>query len=101
MKLRSITTKLSVSAQITPTDLDAIAPPTEMDAAIDRVVERLTSAGAVSAIGNRRVFRVGQEPLDLFGRYASFYGREQAYCHFSPALITNLERSWGAKNRRV
>jgi hypothetical protein len=66
MKLRSITTKLSVSAQITPTDLDAIAPPTEMDAAIDRVVERLTSAGAVSAIGNRRVFRVGQEPLDLF-----------------------------------
>jgi (3,5-dihydroxyphenyl)acetyl-CoA 1,2-dioxygenase len=80
---------------------DEIAPPAEMDAAIDRVVERLTSAGAVSAIGNRRVFRVGQEPFDLFRRYASVYAREQAYCHFSPALIANLERNWDAKNRRI
>ena len=72
-----------------------------MDAAIDRIVEGLTSAGAVSAIGNRRAFRVGQEPLDLFRRYASVYAREQAYCHFSPALIANLERNWDAKNRKV
>jgi (3,5-dihydroxyphenyl)acetyl-CoA 1,2-dioxygenase len=80
---------------------DEIAPPGEMDAAIDRVVEGLTSAGAVSAIGNRRAFRVGQEPLDLFRRYASVYAREQAYCCFSPALIANLERNWDAKNRRI
>ena len=52
---------------------DEIAPAAEMDAAVDRVVEGLTSAGAVSAIGNRRAFRVGQEPLDLFRRYASVY----------------------------
>ena len=45
---------------------DEIAPTAEMDAAIDRVVDGLTSAGAVSAIGNRRAFRVGQELLDLF-----------------------------------
>ena len=38
---------------------DEIAPAAEMDAAIDRVVDGLTSAGAVSAIGNRRAFRVG------------------------------------------
>jgi len=25
------------------------------------------------------------------------YAREQAYCHFSPALIENLERNWNAK----
>jgi thioesterase DpgC len=80
---------------------DEIAPVAEMDAAIDRVVEGLTSAGAVSAIGNRRAFRVGQEPLDLFRRYASVYAREQAYCHFSPALIANLERNWDARNRKV
>ena len=59
------------------------------------------SAGAVSAIGNRRAFRVGQEPLDLFRRYASVYAREQAYCHFSPALIANLERNWNAKERAL
>jgi (3,5-dihydroxyphenyl)acetyl-CoA 1,2-dioxygenase len=80
---------------------DEIAPAAEMDAAIERVVAGLTSAGAVSAIGNRRAFRVGQEPLDLFRRYASVYAREQAYCHFSPALIANLERNWDARNRKV
>ena len=73
----------------------------EMDAAVERVVDGLTSAGAISAIGNRRAFRVGQEPLDLFRRYASVYAREQAYCHFSPALIGNLERNWGARNRKI
>ena len=80
---------------------DEIVPPAEMDAAVDRVVEGLTSGGAISAIGNRRAFRVGQEPLDLFRRYASVYAREQAYCHFSPALIANLERNWDAKNRKI
>ena len=80
---------------------DEIAPAAEMDAAVERVVEGLTSAGAVSAIGNRRAIRVGQEPLDLFRRYASVYAREQAYCHFSPALIANLERNWDARNRKI
>jgi (3,5-dihydroxyphenyl)acetyl-CoA 1,2-dioxygenase len=80
---------------------DEIAPAAEMDAAVDRVVEGLTSAGAVSAIGNRRAIRVGQESLDLFRRYASVYAREQAYCHFSPALIANLEHNWDAKNRKI
>ena len=80
---------------------DEIAPAAEMDGAIDRAVAGLTSAGAVSAIGNRRAFRIGQEPLDVFRRYASVYAREQAYCHFSPALIANLERNWDAKNRKV
>jgi (3,5-dihydroxyphenyl)acetyl-CoA 1,2-dioxygenase len=27
--------------------------------------------------------------------------REQAYCHFSPALIANLERNWNAKERAL
>jgi thioesterase DpgC len=80
---------------------DETAPPAEMDAALERVVAGLTNAGAVSAIGNRRAFRVGQEPLDLFRRYCSAYAREQAYCHFSPALIANLERNWNAKNRTM
>jgi thioesterase DpgC len=64
------------------------------------VVAGLTDAGSVSAVGNRRAFRVAAEPLEAFRRYASVYAREQAYCHFSPALIANLERNWDARNRR-
>src|SRR5271165_495698 len=93
--------KLACDSAVGRLICDEIAPVAEMDAAIDRIVEGLTSAGAVSAIGNRRAFRVGQEPLDLFRRCASVYAREQAYCHFSPALIANLERNWDAHNRKI
>jgi thioesterase DpgC len=78
---------------------DEIVPGEQMDAAIDRTVAMLTDAGAVGAIGNRRAFRVAVEPLDLFRRYCAVYAREQAACHFSAALISNLERNWGAQNR--
>jgi thioesterase DpgC len=80
---------------------DEIAPPQSMDAALDRVVDGFTSSGVVSAAGNRRALRVGQEPLDMFRRYMAVYAREQAYCHFSPALIANLERNWNAHNRAI
>jgi len=66
----------------------------DMDAAIERTIETLTGSGVVSAAANRRAFRAGQEPLDLFRRYMSVYAREQAQCHFSPGLIANLERHW-------
>ena len=78
---------------------DEVAPPEGMDAAIDRVIDDLTNAGAVSAVGNRRALRIGEEPFDLFRAYASAYARDQAYCCFSPALIANLERNWNAHNR--
>jgi thioesterase DpgC len=80
---------------------DEIAQPGEMDVAIERVVEGLTSSGAVGAVANRRAFRVAAEPLDLFRRYFSAYARDQAYCHVSPALIGNLERFWNAQQRKV
>jgi thioesterase DpgC len=80
---------------------DEVVPPADMDRAIERVVERLTGSGVVSAAANRRALRIAQEPLDLFREYFAMYAREQAYCHFSPALIENLERNWNAKNRRL
>jgi thioesterase DpgC len=80
---------------------DEIAAPADMDRALDHVVERLTSAGAVSATSNRRAIRIGEEPLDLFRQYFSAYARDQAYCHYSLALIANLEREWNAHNRKV
>ncbi len=78
---------------------DEIAPTAGMEAALDTVIDGFTSSGVVSAAGNRRAIRVSQEPLDTFRRYMAVYAREQAYCHFSPALIANLERNWNAQNR--
>lgn len=80
---------------------DEVVEPDAIDRTIDHVVERLTGSGVVGAIGNRRALRLAAEPLDLFRRYAALYAREQAYCHFSPALIANLEHYWNAASRRA
>jgi thioesterase DpgC len=80
---------------------DEIAAPADMDDALRRVIVGLTDSGVVSAVANRRAFRVVQEPIEAFLSYLSVYTREQAYCHFSEALIANLERHWDAKNRKV
>jgi thioesterase DpgC len=79
---------------------DEVVAPGEIDAAIDRVVEGLCSSGAVGMAANRRGLRMAQEPLDLFREYIAAYARDQAYCHFSKALIDNLERHWDAQNRK-
>jgi thioesterase DpgC len=80
---------------------DEVVAPGEMDAAIERTVAGLTSSGVVSAAANRKALRVAQEPLDLFRQYMALYSREQAYCHFSPALIRNLEQHWNARSRSL
>ena len=79
---------------------DYIVNPDAMDFEIDRLVQHVTGSGMVSAAGNRRALRIAEEPLDAFRRYMAVYAREQAHCHFSPALIANLEKNWDAKNRR-
>jgi thioesterase DpgC len=80
--------------------VNEVVPSGQMDAAIQRVADLATGAGAISAGANRKAIRVGREPRDVFRRYMALYCREQADCHFSPALIANLERNWDAKNRR-
>ncbi len=78
---------------------DEVVEADEVDAAIERRIEALTSSGLINAAANRRAIRVGQEPLDLFREYMSTYAREQADCHLSPALVANLERHWRAHER--
>jgi thioesterase DpgC len=80
---------------------DEVVPPDQLDATVDRVVENLTNSGVVSASSNRKSFRIGQETIDQFRNYMAVYAREQAYCHFSPALIANLERFWNAQERKI
>lgn len=79
---------------------DRVVAVGEMDAAIAEAVTTLTGSGVVSAASNRRALRVAQEPLDVFRSYMATYAREQAYCHFSPALIANLEAHWTARQRK-
>jgi (3,5-dihydroxyphenyl)acetyl-CoA 1,2-dioxygenase len=76
---------------------DEVVAPDEMDAAIERTVAGLTSSGVVSAAANRKALRLAQEPLDLFRQYMALYAREQVYCHFSSALIRNLELHWNSR----
>ncbi|MGA8051823.1 MAG: enoyl-CoA hydratase/isomerase family protein, partial [Burkholderiales bacterium] len=72
-----------------------------MDRAIDERVAALTGSGVVSASGNRRAFRIGEEPLEQFRRYMATYAWEQARCHYSATLISNLEKHWNAAARRL
>jgi thioesterase DpgC len=78
---------------------DEVVPQAQINTALAEVVERLTSSGVVSAAANRRAFRIAHEPHDLFRAYMAVYARDQAICHFSPALISNLERHWNAQQR--
>ena len=79
---------------------DAVVPDGEMDQALDRAIDALVSSGVVSAAGNRKAIRVGQESLDMFRQYLAVYAREQAVCHYSPQLIRNLEQNWNAHQRQ-
>jgi enoyl-CoA hydratase/carnithine racemase len=78
--------------------VDEVVPVGSMDAALDRALDNLLHSGIVGMASNRRAFREGEEPLSLFRSYMATFSVEQAQCHFSPALITNLERSWTNRN---
>lgn len=70
---------------------DEVVDPAQIEQAVVRAAQAITSSGLVAVKANRRAFRVAQEPLNLFRQYMSVYAREQAYCHFSKELIHNLE----------
>ena len=80
---------------------DTLVPDGEMDGALARTIQALTGSGVVSAAGNRKAMRLGQESIELFRQYMAVYCREQAECHYSPQLITNLEQNWNAASRSL
>jgi thioesterase DpgC len=90
-------------AGVPPAELlcDEVVEPDAMDEAIEARTDALTSSGLVNAAANRRALRVGEEPLDVFRQYMATFSREQAYCHLSPALVSNLEEHWNAHQRKV
>jgi (3,5-dihydroxyphenyl)acetyl-CoA 1,2-dioxygenase len=78
---------------------DEVVAADQIEAAIERSAEQLSSTGTTSLQANRSTLRAAQEPLDLFRRYMSTYAAEQARCLYSPALIENLERNRKARTR--
>jgi enoyl-CoA hydratase/carnithine racemase len=90
-------------AGVPPAELlcDEVVEPDEMDEAIEARTETLTSSGLINAAANRRAIRIGEEPLDVFRRYMATFSLEQAHCHLSPALVSNLEEHWNAHQRKV
>ncbi len=81
--------------------VNEVVPAGQMDAAIARAVANAAGAGVISAGANRKAIRVAAEPRETLRQYLALYCREQGDCHFSHALIANLERNWDAKNRRL
>jgi thioesterase DpgC len=78
---------------------DEVVAADTMDQALAARIEALTSSGLVNAAANRRTLRAGEEPLDVFREYMATFALEQARCHLSPALVTNLEVHWQAATR--
>jgi (3,5-dihydroxyphenyl)acetyl-CoA 1,2-dioxygenase len=78
---------------------DEICEPQAVEEAVTAVADKLANSGQVSAASNRRCFRIAQEPFDLFRSFMAIYSLDQAKCHFSDALIRNLESFWGAAKR--
>ena len=79
---------------------DEIVEKGAMDKSLIKTIDAYTNSGVVGSASNRRAFRIGQEPLDTFRKYMSAYCHDQAYCHFSDALIKNLEYYWDAASRK-
>jgi len=80
---------------------DQVVDAGTIEQTLDHTILHLTGSGVVSAEGNRRMIRAAVEPLDLFRQYMAAYTREQAFCHVSPALVSNLEKYWNAQNRKA
>ena len=80
---------------------DEIIEKGNMEESLAKTIDAYTNSGVVGSASNRRAFRIGQEPLDTFRKYMSTYCHDQAYCHFSDALIKNLEHYWDAASRKA
>lgn len=81
--------------------INRVVAPEDMDAAIDAFIDKALDSGMVSAAGNRKVLRIGQENLEIYRRYMANFAEIQAWCHLSPQLIENLEKYWNAKERKL
>ena len=73
----------------------------DIDLQLQKCLQRITGSALVSAAGNRKSLRAGEEPIEVFRTYMAQYAYEQAFCHLSPQLVQNLEFHWKASDRSL
>ena len=75
---------------------DRVVPAEEMDAQIAACAAGLNGS---AVIGNRRMLRSVQEPLETYRRYLARYAWEQVELLYGAELVRNLEQGWLARPR--
>jgi thioesterase DpgC len=73
---------------------DEVVDSSSMNDAIDRVIKGITQTGVQGMISNRKAFRHGAEPLNVFCNYMATFCRQQAICMHDETIIRNLEYFW-------
>ncbi len=72
----------------------------DVERQLRQCLQSVTGSGLVSAAGNRKSLRAGEEPLEVFRTYMAQYAYEQAFCHLSPQLVQNLELHWKGRESK-
>jgi thioesterase DpgC len=73
---------------------DEVIEPNAMDDTINRIVKEFCETGIRGTISNRKAFRHGAEPLNVFRKYMATFCQEQARCMFNSEIIHNLKNFW-------
>jgi thioesterase DpgC len=81
--------------------VNRVVPRERIEAVLQEVIDNALGSGVVSAAGNRKALRIGLENLEIYRRYMANYAEIQAFCHLSRQLVSNLEKYWKAKERKL
>ncbi len=73
---------------------DELIDGNEMENVLNKRINDFKNSGVVGASYNKRALTYGEETINQFREYMSIYCHDQAYCHFSNDLISNLEKYW-------
>lgn len=74
--------------------VDEVVAPNSIDDSLQRVINDITEFGITGYVSNRRAFRLGIEPIDLFLQYMVTFCREQVKCMYGENIVRNLEKFW-------
>jgi thioesterase DpgC len=80
--------------------VDEIQPTEKLEEALHNVVKEIAEHGTKGMISNRKAFRVGAEPTDIFRQYMAMFSKQQAQCMYDNEILKNLENFWGEKLKR-
>lgn len=74
--------------------VDEVVESDLMNNAIENAAKELCGMGIQGMASNRKAFRHGTEPIDVFRSYMATFCREQAKCMYDEEIICNIEKIW-------